>query len=205
MFRFGNKKSLQGPTFVVGSSSLFVKNQMTPTEYGREMIRLGFSFALAQVDEYRKTDDHSIEDTLLLTAVSRNPGPFQSLYVDLVSAGFLCHAKMFLGIGQLVISEIEVGILDEFRTRMTGFDESTPTTHRDITANFALAIEREIRKIDMNSSVDLLVKYLAHFYPNSELSEASAMPSALHSFILGLGSRFVGVCHDNFKISFRST
>lgn len=205
MFGFGKQSQPRGPTFEVGSSSLFAKNRMTPKEYGREMTRLGFSFALAQFDEYLNAKDHSSEDRRLLEQVKRNPGLMQLLYANIVTAGFLCHAKMLIRVNQIVNTEVESGIYEELKNKMPGMTDSIYATHRDITANFAIAIEREMNGIDDNSTVNLLQSYVAHFYPQVGFSKDDPMPTALHSFIVGLGSRFVAVCQGDFKISFRNS
>jgi hypothetical protein len=203
MFGFGKKPQLGGPTFEVGSSSLFAKNRMTPKEYGREMTRLGFIFALDQFDQYLNAKDHSPEDRRLLEQVTQNPGWMQLLYADLVAGGFLCHAKMILRTTDIVNAEVESGIYEELKSKMPGMSNSNHTAQRDITANFATAIEREMTRIDENSSVNLMQGYIVHFYPQIGFSQSDPMPTALHSFIFGLGSRFVAVCQGDFKISLR--
>jgi hypothetical protein len=203
MFGFGKPKTSKDPKFIVGSSTLFIKNQLTPFEYGLEVVRLSFSFALAQLQAYRGVDDHSQTDTVLLTTVSRNPGPMQLLYVDLVAGGFLCHARMVLRIEESISAEVEAGILAALRAKMEGLDELTISSHSDITANFAVAIEREMTGIERDSTVSLLKKYIIHYYPNSGLTAESELPSALNSFIVGLGTRFVAVCQRDFRITFQ--
>lgn len=205
MFGFAKQSQPGMPTFEVGSSSLFEKNRMTPMEYGREITRLGFSFALGQFDKYLSAKDHSSEDRRLLEQVKRNPGLMQLLYANLLTAGFLCHAKMLLRINDIVNTEVESGIYEELKNKMPGMTESIYATHRDIIVNFAAAIEREMNGIEDNSSVKLLQSYVAHFYPQVGFSRDGPMPTALHSFIVGLGSRFVAVCQGDFKISFRNS
>ncbi len=205
MFGFGKKSQLGSPIFEVGSSSLFAKNRMAPKEYGREMTRLGFSFALAQFDEYLNAKDHSSEDRRLLEQVTQNPGLMQLLYANLITAGFLCHAKMILRVDDIVNTEVESRIYEELKNTMPGMTDSIYATHRDITANFATAIAREVTGVDENSSVSLLQSYVAYFYPQVGFSQDDPMPTALHSFIVGLGSRFVAVCQGDFKITFRNS
>jgi hypothetical protein len=201
MFGFGKKQPQSAPAFVVGSSSLFTKNRLTPSEFGREATRLGFSFALAQFQQYKNADDLSVLDIRLLKEVACNPGIMQLLYANLITGGFLCHAKMILHVNESVASEIEDGVLTELRATMPGIGDEILVSHKTITANFAIAIEREIRNIEPDSTISLMHNYITHFYPEALLAGRSELPSSLRSFIIGLGSRFVAVCQGDFKIS----
>lgn len=202
MFGFGKTPIQIGPTFVVGSSSLFPKNRLTPNEYGREIARLGFMFASQQLRQYRDAEDHDENDTRLLTTVSYNPTPMECLYSDLAIGGFLCHAIMILKVNKAVAVSIEAGIFDTLTSRLDGWDDWTITTHKDIAANFAIAIEREMSNIEKNSTITLMRQYIDEFYPTLKMSITEGLPTALQSFIFGLGSRFVVLCEDDFKISF---
>ena len=201
MFGFGKKQPQPGTAFLAGSSSLFSKNRLTPSEFGREATRLGFSFALAQFKQYQDADDLSAQDIRLLKEVARNPGIMQLLYANLITGGFLCHAKMILQANKSTTSEIEDGVLTELRSTMPGIGNEILVSHKDITANFAVAIEREMRNIEPDSTISLMRNYVTHFYPEALVASNSELPNALRSFILGLGTRFVAVCQGDFKIS----
>lgn len=201
MFGFSKPKPPQGPLFVVGNSSLFSKKQLTPTEFGREITRLGFQFGVAQFEQYRSAQDVSAEDTRLLREVGRNPGIIQLLWANLITGAFLCHAKVVLAAPANVVAEIEAGVLAELRSTMPGMGEKVLKDHTDITANFAIAIQLELQEVEENSSLSLLFRYINDFYPELYLGGTLSVPSGLSSFIVGLGSRFVAVCQKDFQLS----
>ncbi len=201
MFGFSKPKPQQGPLFVVGKSSLFSKKQLTPAEFGREITRLGFQFGVAQFDRYRSAQDVSAEDIRLLQDVGRNPGIIQLLWANLITGAFLCHAKLLLAAPANVVAEIEAGVLAELRSTMPGMSEKVLKDHTDITANFAIAVEREMQQVEENSSLLLLFRYINDFYPELYSGGMPSVPSGLSSCIVGLGSRFVAVCQSDFQLS----
>jgi hypothetical protein len=200
MFGFAKKLSQYGPVFTIGNSSLFLKNRLTPKEYGYEIARLGFMFASEQLRQYRQCTDHDENDTKLITSVSYNPMLFECLYSDLIIGGFLCHAIMILKCNKDISLSIEEGVLDALRAKLDGWDDWTITTHKDIAANFAIALEREMSQIDENAIENLMRQYIELFYPNLRMSISDGLPAILQSFIIGLGSRFVVICEKDFKI-----
>jgi hypothetical protein len=201
MFGFGKPKLLPGSIFVVGNSSLFSKRQLTPTEFGREITRLGFRFGVAQFGQYSSAQDISAADRRLLQEVNRNPGIAQLLWANLITGAFLCHAKLVLSAPADVIAEVEAGGLAELRSTMPGMSEQVYENHKDITANFAVAIEREMQHVEENCSLSLLFRYINDFYPELHAGHAAAIPTGLSSFIVGLGSRFVAFSQRDFQLS----
>lgn len=201
MFGFGKQKPAPGCIFVVGKSSLFSKKQLNPTEFGRDITQLGFKFGIAQFEQYRSAQDISASDKRLLQEVGRNPGIIQLLWANLITGAFLCHAKLVLSAPTDVVAEVEAGVLAELRSTMPGMSEQVHENHKDITANFAVAIEREMRQVEENCSLSLLFRYINDFYPELHGGHEAAIPSGLSSFIVGLGSRFVAVSQRDFQLS----
>ena len=80
MLGFFKSNASSGPVFVVGSSSLFSKNELAPSEFGREITRLGFNFGIAQFEMYQNANSASPLDVLFLRDVVKNPGLVQLLY-----------------------------------------------------------------------------------------------------------------------------
>ena len=201
MFGFSKPKPPQGSLFVVGRSSLFSKKQLTPTEFGREIARLSFQFGIAQFEQYKSAQDVSAEDTRLLREVGRNPGIIQLLWANLITGAFLCYAKLVLAAPANVVAEIEAGVLAELRSTMPSMGENVLKDHAHITANFAIAVQREMQQVEENSSLSLLLRYINDLYPELYPSDVPSVPSGLSSFIVGLGSRFVAVCQTDFQLS----
>jgi hypothetical protein len=201
MFGFGKPKPSQGSVFVVGKSALFSQRQLTPIEFGRDIARLGFKFGVAQFDQYRNADDISAADAHLLREVGRNPGLIQLLWANLVTGAFLCHTKLVLSAPASVVSQVEAGVLAELQSTMPSMSEQVHQNHKDIAANFAIAIEREMLQVEENSSLSLLCRYIDDFYPDVYAGGEATVPSGLSSFIVGLGSRFVSVCQNDFQLS----
>ncbi len=189
------------PAFIVGSSSLFSKKRLTPVEFGREATRLGFSFGVAQFGQYQSAGSKSQADVRLLNEVRRNPGIMQLLFSNLVAGAFLCHARMSLRATEKVSAEVEEGVLVQLRSTMPQMSPHVLQNHKDITVNFAIAIEREMRQIEAESSTSLLLSYINDLYPEFGSGVASALPSGLFAVVSGLGSRFAAVCQDDFKIT----
>lgn len=203
MLGFGKSENQSEPLFIVGNSSLFSKVQLTPTEFGREIRRLGFQFGVAQFGQYQNSSSLSSQDITLLNAVNQNPGIIQLLYANLVAGAFLCFAKVILKPPQEAILNIEAGILTELRLTLQGMSEEIIDDHTKITMNFAIAIEREIKEIEESSSLSLFYHYISYFYPNlpSELKEK--IPFGLFNSISDLGSRFLAVCQNDFQLTFK--
>jgi len=201
MFGFGMSRSASAITFVVGNSALFSKKELSPVEFGREIARLGLKFGVAQFSQYEKATDLDRTDQALLQEARKNPGIIQLLYGNLVAGSFLCFAKAVLRAPPETILEVESGILAGLRGLMPGMSQKIIEDHKDITANFAVAVEREITEIEANSSLNLLLKYIVDFYPNMQLP--NHIPGGFVSFINGLGSRFVAICLNDWKITLR--
>jgi hypothetical protein len=202
MFGFGRSKSSSAPMFIVGSSTLFSKTRLTPNEFGREITRLGFAFGVEQFEQYRQAGDASQEDLRLLKGVEQNPGFMQLLYANLITGALLCYAKVALQTSVEIVDEVEAGILSELRSTMPAMSEKLLNDHKHITANFAIAIEREVREVEEDASLALFLGYINDFYPGIT-SGKQAVPSGLVSRLTGLGSRFMAICQNKFNLSFQ--
>jgi hypothetical protein len=189
------------PIFIVGSSSLFSKTRLTSHEFGIEITRLGFRFGVEQFERYQKTPGAGAGDLRLLTVVGRNPGLMQLLFANLITGAFLCYAKFILKASDKTVSEVEAGVLSELRSTMHGMSEGILENHVDITVNFSIAIERELLEVEENSSRVLFFRYVHDFYPDAGIGTEGTPSGGLPKLISGLGSRFMAICQDNFKLA----
>jgi len=189
--------------FIIRNSSLFSKKKLIPIEFGREITRLGFKFGLLQFEDYQGSQEISIEDQQLLIEVNRNSGYIQLLYSNLVTGAFLCYAKVILNASNEVIAEITIGILEELRSTMPEMSNEILEDHKIITTNFCLAIEREIREIEENSSLSYFFHGIGNFYTALQYNEESRMPIGLLNSLIGLGSRIMAICQNDFQISMK--
>lgn len=196
-----HSKTPPDSTFVIGKSSVFSKKRLTPSEFGREITRLGFRCGVAEFEHYQKAHDISAEDQFLLNKVNCNPGLIQLLYANLITGAFLCYANILLHASDDVLDQIKIGILAELRSTMSELSEEIHEYHKDAIVNFSLAIEREVRELEEDSSLSLIFRYIIDFYPALQFDDESIMPSGMYNTLTGIGSRFMAACQNDFQIS----
>lgn len=196
MFGFGRS----GPTFVVGSSALFVKTKLSPREFGREITRLGFRFGLARYDDYKSAKDNTAVDIRLLGEIARNPGLIQLLFANWATGAFLCHTKVVLRATDEIMAAVELGLIDELRGSMSAMSEQIIENHKMITIQFRSAVEREIRQTEVNASVSVFLHYTRAFYPESGIDSKDQVPKGLVSNLAGRGTVLAAICQDDFRL-----
>ncbi|WP_424191526.1 hypothetical protein ACMYR3_09250 [Ampullimonas aquatilis] len=186
--------------FKVGNSSIFQKNELLPIEFGREIARLGFQFGISQCGEYISREAPSLLEETFLKNVQSNPGFLQLLFTNLITGAFHCYAKVLLHADAEVLKDVESGIVDELCSTMPWLSKDLIQNHKLITLNFSIAIEREIKSIEENSSTNLLIQYASDFYLTENARAIHQALRGLSEYLSGLGSRFMAICQDDFQL-----
>lgn len=200
MFGFGRPSRGQTALFRIENSSLFQKNELSPIEFGGEITKLGIQFSMGQFEDYVSREKSTDVEVEFMKKVQINPGFLQLVIANLITASFHCYARVLLHAKSEVIKEMEEGIAMGLRSAMPRLDEDLIEHHRNIVIGFSTAIEREIENIEEESSVSLLVRYVSHFYLSDKANETHKIYGGLSEQISGLGSKFMGICQNNFQL-----
>jgi len=195
MFGFGRSTS---PIFHIGNSSLFLKKDLTPDEFGREAVRLGFRFGVLHADEYLSSGGQAPGDIALISKAKLNPGMMQLLFANLVSGAFYCYAKVLLRVSPSVLQTVEVGMLSALTTTMPALGKQMSERHKLIIIGFANALEGQIRGAEPDPSAVLLIKYVCDFYLSDQYMH---LPEILAERLSGFGSKFMAICQNDFRLT----
>ena len=173
MLGFGR---IAAPTFRVGNSSLFTKNDLTPDEFGREIVRLGFRFGISHADDYLSSGGRTPGDIALISKAKLNPGMMQLLFANLVSGAFYCYAKVLLRVSPSFLQTVEEGMLSALATMMPALGKQMSEHHKLVIVGFANALEGQIRGADPDPSAVLLIQYACDFYLSDQYKQLLTCP-----------------------------
>lgn len=200
MFGF-NKAKKNEPIFRVASSGLFKKPEMSPIEFGSELVNVAFQFGLDQYDHYASavlSNAHESQQRLLL---SSNPGNCQLLCVNLNVGAFYCYIRNALDVNESVLEHLRQGMKNSYKSVMPAFTDRVAYIQVETALEFAIVLERETREIEEDASSKLFFKYLSGFYFSGDDDVAQDL-GVFASQLSGAGSRLMAVCQNHWRLSF---
>jgi hypothetical protein len=175
-----------------------LKKDLTPDDFGREVVRLGFRFGVFHADDYLSTGGQTPGDIALIEKAKSNPGMMQLLYANLVSGAFYCYAKVLLRVSPAVLTTVEAGMLSALIETMPALGREMSEHHKLIITGFARAIESQIRGTEPDPSALLLIQYACDFYLSDQYKH---LPETLAERLSGFGSTFMAICQDDFRLT----
>ena len=187
----------QEPKFKVEDDSIMSKSVFYPREFGMEITNLSFAFSVEQFEKHIFTRRYLSAEIRQASLIRKNPEPFQAFLALLFIGAVHCYIRVILRAGDKVLEEFCSGISDGLRSKVPVWGDDIIEAHKLVAVNFSIALLREIRQTDQKSSTNLFLKYLLDIYPDAKDFFAS---EGLISYLDGLGTKFMAICQNIFKV-----
>lgn len=194
-------QTVQREFFSVDEHSLFKQQTLSPKEFGQEIARLGFTFGIAQSQEYIKRQTEAEPTNNFLKAAKDNQDFLILSFSALITASFHCYTRALLKASDTTLTMIEEGIAEKMNGTMPHLGEAAIKMHKNTTLLFSMLLEQEIREENLNATADFFGRNTSDYYKLKDSDDTIEPPEMLKQYLSGLGTRFMAVCQNEFKIS----
>lgn len=187
--------------FRVGDASLFKGEFLSAKEFGKEIARLGLSFGDAQSKAFFEQQEKRNPKAAFLIAAKENQDFFILTFSALICGAFTCYSQLLLKASEASIKGIRDGLVEGTGEILPGLSDNVMSVYVGMTIRFSSLLLKETAQESVNDSTNYFIESVAEYYKAKSSDEELEPPKELREYLSGLGSRFMAVCQDEFKIS----
>lgn len=187
--------------FKIGEHSLFKGEFLSPKEFGKETARLGLAFGDAQTKGFFEQQSKQAPNNEFLAAAKQNQDFFILTLSALISGAFTCYSQLLLNASNNTTKNFMEGIAEGTKELLPSLSDNSLSWYVSMISSFSELLLNEVAQKTEDASTKLFIESVSEFYNSEGINENLRVPEALKEYLSGLGSRFMAVCQDEFKIT----
>lgn len=196
-----DKIEVKEEIFKIGEPSLFKGEFLSPKEFGKEIARLSLAFGDAQAENFFEQQAQKDTGNTFIITAKKNQDFFTLTLSALICGAFTCYSQLILNASHDSTKNFMESLSEGTKEFLPSLSESALTWYVRMVSSFSSLLMSEVTQENENASANLFIESVGAFYNPDNTDENMQPPEELREYLSGLGSRFMAVCQDEFKIS----